>query len=176
MIIILGLVILIAAVVVGVAGVLGNHGIAHALVHPFAVLGYHVTGSEGRLFLYGIVVGAVGMAALCLLLAAARRTSRRGSDARRSLRQSRQETATVSRDRDDLLDQRETARAYTASTPDNGTPHSESDQGPDDSREGGMHLFGRRLAPRHAAAGAREPLNGQVVDATTDAPTDTPVP
>jgi hypothetical protein len=31
------------------------------------------------------------------------------------LRQSRQETADVSRDRDDLLDQRETARAYTAS-------------------------------------------------------------
>ena len=115
MIIVLGLVVLIAAVVVGVAGVLGNHGVSHALVHPFAVLGYHVTGSEGRLFLCGIVVGAVGMAALSLLLAAARRTSRRGSDARRSLRQSRQETADVSRDRDDLLDQRETARAYAAS-------------------------------------------------------------
>jgi hypothetical protein len=38
-----------------------------------------------------------------------------GSDARRGLRQSRQETADVSRDRDNLLDQRETARAYTAS-------------------------------------------------------------
>jgi hypothetical protein len=172
MIIILGLVILIAAVVVGVAGVLGNHGIAHALAHPFAVLGYHVTGSEGRLFFYGIVVGAVGMAALGLLLAAARRTSRRGSDARRSLRQSRQETATVSRDRDDLLDQRETARAYTASPLDNGTPRGDSDQGPDDSHGGGLHLFGRRLAPRHATAGAREPLNGQVIDA----PTDTPAP
>jgi hypothetical protein len=172
MIIILGLVILIAAVVVGVAGVLGNHGIAHALGHPFTVLGYHVTGSEGRLFFYGIVVGAVGMAALGLLLAAVRRTSRRGSDARRSLRQSRQETATVSRDRDDLLDQRETARAHTASTLDNGTPASDSDQGPDDSHGGGLHLFGRRFAPRHAAAGAREPLNGQVIDA----PTDTPAP
>lgn len=176
MIIVLGLVVLVAAIVVGVAGVLGNRGVGHALVHPFSVFGYHVTGSEGRLFLYGIVIGAIGVAGLSLLLAAARRTSRRGSDARRGLKQSRQETAAVSRDRDDLLDQRETARAYTASTPDNGTPHSESDQGPDDSREGGMHLFGRRLAPRHAAAGAREPLNGQVVDATTDAPTDTPVP
>jgi hypothetical protein len=115
MIIILALVVLIAAVVVGVAAVFGNRGIDHALVHPFSVLGYHVTGSEGRLFLYGMVVGAVGVAALCLLLAAARRTSRRGSDARRGLRQSRQETADVSRDRDNLLDQRETARAYTAS-------------------------------------------------------------
>jgi hypothetical protein len=54
MIIILGLVVLIAAVVVGVAGVLGNRGIGHALEHPFVVLGYHVTGSSGRLFLYGI--------------------------------------------------------------------------------------------------------------------------
>src|ERR1700733_9723093 len=141
MIIILGLVILIAAVVVGVAGVLGNHGIAHALVHPFAVLGYHVTGSEGRLFLYGIVVGAVGMVALCLLLAAARRTSRRGSDARRSLRQSRQETATVSRDRDDLLDQSETARAYAASAPDHSAPRADSRPGPDDGRGRGPHLL-----------------------------------
>jgi gas vesicle protein len=119
MIIVLGLVVLIAAVVVAVAGVFGNHGLAHALVHPFTMLGYHVTGSEGRLFFYGIVVGAVGVAALGLLLAGARRTSRRGSEARRSLRQSRQETAAVSRDRDDLLDQRETARAYSASTLDN---------------------------------------------------------
>ena len=83
----------------------------------------------GLVILIAAVV--VGMAALGLLLAAARRTSRRGSDARRSLRQSRRETAAVSRDRDDLLDQRETARA-----------------------------------------GAREPLNGQVIDA----PTDTPAP
>jgi len=171
MIIVLGLVILIAAVVVGVAGVLGNHGIHHALVHSFAVFGYHVTGSNGRLFLYGIVVGAVGVAALGLLLAAARRTSRRGSAARRSLRQSREETAAVSRDRDDLLDQRETARAYTASALDNGAPSSDSDQGPDDSRGGGLRVFGHRLAPRHAAAGAREPLNGDV-----DAPMDNPTP
>ncbi len=111
MIIILGLVVLVAAVVVGVAGVLVNRGAGHALVHPFAVFGYHVTGSAGRLFLYGIVVGAIGVAGLSVLLAGARRTSRRGSATRRGLRQSREETAAVSRDRDDLLDQRETARA-----------------------------------------------------------------
>ena len=49
MIIILGLVVLVAAVVIGVAGVLVNHGSDHALVHPFAVFGYHVTGSTGVL-------------------------------------------------------------------------------------------------------------------------------
>jgi hypothetical protein len=170
MIIILGLVVLIAAVVVGVAGVLGNRGIGHALVHPFSVLGYHVTGSDGRLFLYGIVVGAVGVAALGLLLGSARRTSRRGSAARHSLRDSRRETAAVSRDRDDLLDQRESARAHTASTLGDGTPPSDSDQGPDDGRGRGLHLFGR-----HTAAGVGEPRNGQVAE-VADAPADTTAP
>jgi uncharacterized membrane protein YciS (DUF1049 family) len=116
MIIIIGLVILVAAVIVGVAGVLSNSGSGHALTHPFALFGYHVTGSTGTLFLYGIVVGAIAVAGLSLLLAAARRTSRRGHEARRGLRQSRRETAAVSQDRDDLIDQRDAARAHTAST------------------------------------------------------------
>ena len=120
MIIIIGLVILVVAVVVGVAGVLSNSGSGHALTHPFALFGYHVTGSTGTLFLYGIVVGAIAVAGLSLLLAAARRTSRRGHEARRGLRQSRRETAAVSRDRDDLIDQRDAARDHTVSTVDNG--------------------------------------------------------
>ena len=111
MIIILGLIILVAAVIAGAAGVLGNGGAGHALTHPFAVFGYHVTGSTGTLFLYGIVVGALALLGLSLLLAGARRTSRRGREARRGLSQSRRETAAVSQDRDDLLDQREAARA-----------------------------------------------------------------
>ena len=122
MIVILGLVILLAAVIIGVAGVLGNGGSGHALTHGFAVFGYHVTGSTGTLFLYGIVVGAVALAGLSLLLAGARRTSRRGRAARRGLRQSRRETAAVSQDRDDLIGQRDAARASTANTPGNGTP------------------------------------------------------
>jgi hypothetical protein len=77
MIIIIGLVILVAAVVAGVAGVLSNSGSGHALNHNFAAFGYHVTGSTGTLFLYGIVVGAVGLLGLSLLLAGARRTAAR---------------------------------------------------------------------------------------------------
>jgi len=119
MIIIIGLVILVAAVVVGVAGVLSNSGSGHALTHPFALFGYHVTGSTGTLFLYGIVVGAIAVAGLSLLLAAARRTSRRGHEARRGLKQSRRETAAVSQDRDDLIDQRDAARDHTVSAVDN---------------------------------------------------------
>ena len=130
MIVILGLIILLAAVIIGVAGVLGNAGSAHALSRGFAVFGYHVTGSTGTLFLYGIVVGAVALAGLSLLLAGARRTSRRGSAARRGLRQSRQQTAAVSQDRDDLIGQRDAARAYTASTLGNGTPSSDPTPSP----------------------------------------------
>ncbi|HLX51315.1 MAG TPA: hypothetical protein VKS82_23570 [Streptosporangiaceae bacterium] len=120
MIIIVGLVILVAALITGVAGVLANSGHAHAVTH-FAVLGYHVTGSTGTLFLYGIVVGALAAFGLSLLLAGARRTSRRGRDARRGLAQSHRETAAVRADRDDLIGQRDTARAYTASTLTNGS-------------------------------------------------------
>jgi hypothetical protein len=111
MIVIIGLIILVAAVVVGVAGVLSNAGSGHALTQGFAVFGYHVTGSTGTLFLYGIVVGAVAILGLSLLLVGARRTSQRGSAARRGLKRSRGETAAVTKERDDLIDQRETAQA-----------------------------------------------------------------
>ncbi len=150
MIIVLGLVILVAAVIAGVAGVLANGGHAHAVTH-FAVFGYHVTGSTGTLFLYGIVTGAVALAGLSLLLAGARRTSRRGRDARRGLAQSRRETAAVSQDRDDLRGQRDTARAYTASTLGNdGTARNGSDPGPPGPSLS-ERLFGRLPAHPQAA-------------------------
>jgi hypothetical protein len=161
MIIIVGLVILVAAVVAGVAAVLGNGGSGHAVTH-FAVFGYHVTGSTGTLFLYGIVVGALGLFGLSLLLAGARRTSRRGSAARRGLRQSRRETAAVSQDRDDLISQREAARAHTSSTPGNGPAGGSRHAGEDGGGPRSMrHLFGRRPASPQAAAPPAHAVNGQ---------------
>jgi hypothetical protein len=162
MIIIIGLVILVAAVVAGVAGVLSNDGSGHALSHPFAVFGYHVTGSTGTLFLYGIVVGALGLLGLSMLLAGARRTSRRGRDARRGLRQSRRETAAVTQDRDDLIGQRDTARADTASTLGNGPADGDSHPGENGSGQRSMrHLFGRRSASPEAAAPPAQAATGQ---------------
>src|SRR5580698_5296960 len=151
MIVILGLVMLVAALIAGVAGVLANGGHAHAVTH-FAVFGYHVTGSTGTLFLYGIVVGALALAGLSVLLAGARRTSRRGRDARRGLAQSRRETAAVSADRDDLRGQRDTARAYTASAlGDDGTgPNGTGPNGTDPSSRGPSR-FARRFARRPAS-------------------------
>ena len=157
MIIVLGLVILVAAVIAGVAGVLANGGHAHAVTH-FAVFGYHVTGSTGTLFLYGIVVGALALAGLSLLLAGVRRTSRRGRDARRGLAQSRRETAAVSADRDDLIGQRDTARAYTASTLGNGdgTARNGSDPGLRGPSLSGR-LFARRPLTRSPTSAAGQP-------------------
>ena len=151
MIIIIGLVILIAAVVVGVSGVLSNSGSGHPLTHHFALFGYHVTGSTGTLFLYGIVVGAVGLLGLSLLLAGARRTSRRGRQARHGLAQSRRETATVTQDRDDLLDQRETARAHTASSTLENDPAA-SGRGRGAAAGGGRHSRWHLFQPRSVAA------------------------
>jgi hypothetical protein len=99
MMVIVGLVVLLVAVIVGTVGVLGNAVGTHPLAENFSVLGYHVTGSTGTLFLSGIVVGAVGMLGLSVLLAGARRSANRGRDARRQLERSRRETAFVNRDR-----------------------------------------------------------------------------
>jgi hypothetical protein len=115
MIVIVGLVVLLAAVIVGFTGVLTNAGAAQPLTENFAVFGYHVTGSTGTLFLSGIVVGAVAMLGLCVLLAGARRTAGRGRDARHELKRSQRETAFLNRDRDQLLEHQQVGAA-TSST------------------------------------------------------------
>jgi gas vesicle protein len=172
LIVILGLIIVVAAAIVGAAGVAGNGGSAHTLTHGFSVLGYHVTGSTGTLFLYGIVVGAVAVAGLGLLLAGARRASRRRRDARRGLRRSRRETAALTQERDDLIDQREAARAETSAAGENGSHNGDRHPGPDDGPRGRLHLSGHRPAPRQDTATAhQQSLNGQPAP---DVPTDDP--
>ena len=84
MIVIVGLVVLLVAVIVGFTGVLTNAGPAHPLTENFSVFGYHVTGSTGTLFLFGIVVGAVAM--LGLSVSAGRCPAHRGPRARRPTR------------------------------------------------------------------------------------------
>jgi hypothetical protein len=175
MIIIIGLVILVAAVVVGVAGVLANSGTGHELTHHFAVFGYHVTGSTGTLFLYGIVLGALAVFGLSLLLGGVRRTSRRGREARRGLTQSRRETAAVSQDRDDLISERQNARAHAASTPGNGPVDGDRDSGGDNDggQRGKWHLFGPRSASQQAAAPPASRVNGHAPGAPgSDVPAD----
>ncbi|WP_107654531.1 hypothetical protein [Nocardia suismassiliense] len=133
MIIIIGLVVLIAAVIVGVAGVVANNGEANFLPSDFAVFDYHFHGSSGVLFGYGIVLGAIGTLGLALLLTGVWRVSRRNMVARRELRQSRREMAAVRRD---LAD---------------GTPPARKEPAPQSHREPVWSRFVRR--PATAPAG-----------------------
>jgi len=107
MLVIVGLAVLVVAVIVGFTGVLTNAGPDHLLTENFSVFGYHVTGSTGTLFLFGIVIGAVAMLGLSVLLAGARRTAGRGRAARRDLTRSQRETAFLHRDRDQLLEHKQ---------------------------------------------------------------------
>ncbi len=68
MLVIVGLIDLLGAAIVAIVGVLSNAGAAHPLT-DFSVFGYHLTGSTGTLFLFGIAVGAV--VALGLVIAGA---------------------------------------------------------------------------------------------------------
>ncbi|QPG71846.1 MULTISPECIES: hypothetical protein [Mycobacteriaceae] len=104
MIVIIGLVVLLMAMIAGFAGVLTNSGAAHPLTENFSLLGYHVTGSTGAVFLAGIAVGAVAMLGLAVLLAGAQRTAGRGRDARHQLKDSQRETALLNQERDQRLE------------------------------------------------------------------------
>ena len=115
MVVIVGLIVLVIALIVGIVGVLSNAGPTHLLTETFSVFGYHVTGSTGTLFLFGMVVGAVVLLGLSVLLAGARRTADRGRDARRQLARSQRETELVNRDRDALLDHQQHGGATTSS-------------------------------------------------------------
>jgi len=118
MVVIIGLLVLIASVVVAIAGVTSNSGSVHPLGHDFAVFGLQITGlSIGQLFLYGIVLGVVGMLGLNMLFGVfnKRLASRRS---RRELKQSRSETEALRAERDQLNQQLEAERTerLTAST------------------------------------------------------------
>lgn len=102
--IVIGLVVLLAALVVGVIGVVSNAGSEHLLTDGFAISSYHVTGSTGTVFLYGIVVGAVAVVGLSLVLAGAIRATGRSRAARAELKRAQQESELVNRDRDRLLE------------------------------------------------------------------------
>ncbi|MEU6583487.1 hypothetical protein [Nocardia sp. NPDC046763] len=90
---IIGLIALLGAVTVGVAGIQANSGGTHVLPNGFTVFDHTYHGSAGLLFAYGILIGGIGTAGFILTLAGIWTTSRRGVVARRELRQSRREMA-----------------------------------------------------------------------------------
>ena len=119
------------------------------------MFGYHVTGSTGTLFLYGIVVGAVAVVGLSLLLAGARRSSRGARPP--GLRQSRRETAAVTQDRDQLIDQRQATRetAGAGTRLGNGDRHSAQTAVPQPAAPVRAPIRHRQARPAATAAGMR---------------------
>jgi hypothetical protein len=153
MIVIVGLVVLLAAVIVGFTGVLTNSGPDHSLPDHFNALGYHVTGSTGTLFLFGMMVGAIAMLGLSVLLAGTRHTAARGRDARHKLERSRRETAFLNQERDQrLAHDQDDAEADTT--------------GPIVTRRRPT-LFGRRPAGRHQGSATEVDASGRTSTVAT---------
>jgi hypothetical protein len=93
-------------------------------------------GAPIRTLASGWLVRTVQFAAMNMPINSGNSSYRRGRAARQGLKESRsetaesrRETAAVSKDRDDLIEQRDTARAYTASDLGNGTPGQRSAAG-----------------------------------------------
>lgn len=147
MIVIVGLVVLLAAVIVGFTGVLTNSGPDHLLPENVNVLGYHVTGSTGTLFLFGMMVGAIAMLGLSVLLAGTRRTAARGRDARHELDRSRRETAFLNLERDQRL-----AHGQNAADADRTGPIATRSR---------QTLFGRWTGGRHPRADAHGDMSSR---------------
>ncbi|MFG3524403.1 hypothetical protein ACIBQ0_05885 [Nocardia nova] len=98
MIVFIGLIILFAALVVGIAAALANSGDTHVLASEFTVFGAHFTPTQNELFAAGAAVGAVGMLGLGIALSGAFSSARRHAEIRRELRQSRREMTATRQD------------------------------------------------------------------------------
>ncbi|WP_051133727.1 hypothetical protein [Nocardia paucivorans] len=85
MLIILGLVVTVAAVAAGVAGVAVNTSEINQLDSEFSVFDYTFAGTTGELFIIGLIVGVVGGLGVSMLFAGVRRSTRKRVETRRDL-------------------------------------------------------------------------------------------
>jgi hypothetical protein len=92
---VLGLLLLAGAVIVGVAGVAANTGSEHQLAGGFGIFGYHVHGSSGKLFLAGLVIGAVAMLGFIMATEGLRRNAALRRELFRFRRQARTQARPV---------------------------------------------------------------------------------
>lgn len=100
--VVLGVLLLVAAGAVALSGILANSGSAHALTDSFTVFGYEIEGSTGQLFLYGIIVGAVGAIGLGLVLSGLTRGMKTRAATRRELRRAQREREALKQEKDQL--------------------------------------------------------------------------
>jgi uncharacterized membrane protein len=90
---VIGLILLVLAAIVAVIGVVTNLGSAAAMTGGFTIFGFPVGGYTGWLFLFGVVVGAIGLLGLGIMvrsLGRHRARRREFRDTRREAREHRQ--------------------------------------------------------------------------------------
>ncbi|MGW0230858.1 hypothetical protein ACWDWO_21305 [Actinopolymorpha singaporensis] len=87
---VLGLILLVAAAVVGVVGVTANQSAGSMLTSNFTLFGWPVPMSAGWLFFWGIVTGLVGMLGIALMVRAARRARHRRREFRHTQREAQE--------------------------------------------------------------------------------------
>lgn len=110
MVVIIGLIALFVAAAMLAIGVLTNSGSSHTIGN-FGIVGLHINnGSTGMLFLYGAVVGVVGMLGLILLWGAFSRKLSSGG-MRRELKNTKNEAEDLRHERDRLNTELEIERS-----------------------------------------------------------------
>jgi len=117
MIVIVGLLVLVAAVVLAITGFSANTGSAHGLSESFSILGVHISGlSSGQVLLLGVSIGVAGMLGLSMLSGAlSRRWTARTSQ--RELNAVRHDNSVLIQDRQQLSDRLDAVRAPHQATP-----------------------------------------------------------
>jgi len=109
----IGLLLLAGAGLTVLVGFLANTGVEHTIPGGFELFGYEISGSTGRLFLYGAILGVVGMLGLNLLLTGLGRGVKHKVANRRERKTYRRRTETLQGERDRLareLDEERAAR------------------------------------------------------------------
>jgi hypothetical protein len=136
MIVILGLILVAAAAGIATAIVGSNSGSAHYSGDSFVIFGQSLTTlTTGQLFLFGLVVGVVGMLGLAMLFGTFnRRLASRGS--RRELKGSRREGAALRLDRDRLTQELDDVRRENLRA--DGADASQATAAVDDTRTNGI--------------------------------------
>jgi hypothetical protein len=109
----LGLVILAIASIIALAAGLGNSGSDHTVIN-FTVLGMDVEGSSGRIFVYGVALGAVGMLGLNMLLAGIGRGFKSKIRNHRELKEEHHHSAELQQERDRLENELQQTKAEQA--------------------------------------------------------------
>jgi len=110
----LGLLLLAGAGVTVLVGFLANNGAENSIPNGFEVFGYDINTTTGRLFLYGAIVGVVGLLGLNLLLSGLGRGVKHRAASRRERKTYRHRTETLQEERDRLAGELEEERAARA--------------------------------------------------------------